>query len=249
MAKEWLMEDWKNCAICKELKQIKDFAPNKVRGAYQYSRCRPCDQKKKHDWNKANYERQYENQKERMKANPEFYKEIKDKWKENNPEKVKELRKNWEVKNAEYCNEKKNSGQNLRNSGIINHLLALQKNKCMYCDKQFIYTKEHSKDKYSIDHFIPTKTGFNDSYSNLSLCCMECNFMKNHQLPEIVFGEERSRNILKKIIANAELLVSCLNSFNENKTSVNENVSRILIANTNMSLADLYNYYGKIQII
>ena len=76
---------------------------------------------------------------------------------------------------------------------------------------------------------------------------MACNFIKSHQLPEIVFGKEKSDNILKKILINANLLVNCLNIFNENKISVDSDVSRSSITNTKMSLADLFNYYGKLE--
>lgn len=188
MAKEWQMEDFKNCAVCGELKQIKEFAPNKVRGVYQYNRCRPCDQKKKHDWNKANYERQYENQKARMKENPEFYSEIRRKYNENNPEKIQEMRKNWQDKNADYVQYKKNVVNVINNNKISTKMIEIYGNKCCYCEKKLDKTSKYLKP--SVDHFVPlTLSGTNDIY-NLTICCISCNSSKNYKSPEEFFKEE-----------------------------------------------------------
>lgn len=245
MAKEWQMEDFKNCAVCGELKQIKEFAPNKVRGTYQYSRCRPCDQKKKHDWNKANYERQYENQKARLKENPEFYQEIKRKYKENNPEKIKELRKNWENKNSEYLRLKQSANQKIRKSGIAEHLLILQDNKCIYCQEEFQLSENltRSNKSFSIDHLIPTLTQFTNSYDNICLCCVKCNSAKNHKTLNDFCGDEKAMLIKKTVTRNAKKIMSVINSYTSSFLEISEDINRqhfLPILKNGLNLQQIY---------
>lgn len=228
MAKEWQMDEWKACAICKQMFQIKDFAPNKVRGVYQYNRCRPCNKARKAKNNKDTYEYQYEQKKKRIAENPEKYREINRRWKHANPEMVKAQRDRWRSKYPEYHKTKTANAQYLRQSGLIEELLIIQDNKCLYCDRIFKTEniKEYTEDKYTLDHWIPNRIEIDNTYSNLSLCCFKCNQIKSHLEPTKAFGEEKAKEIYQKLINNAETLVDKLNTNFGHKIEIYEDVKK-----------------------